>query len=133
MGLFGDLDIQSAADNPFAVPANTYECTVTGVKVGPTKDESKVGMTLTYTIQSGEYEGDDITEWKEIPQPADPHNLTPQERKSNSWLKQRLLSLGVPEDRVNDVEEDDLVGVDCVVTVAEGKNGYMNVTRVEVR
>jgi hypothetical protein len=134
MGLFGDLDVASAADNPFEIPANTYECTLTDVSVGPTKAGDKVGMTLKYTIQGdGDYADMDITEWKEIPQPADPQNLTAEEKRANSWLKQRLLSLGVPETRVNSVEVDDLLGTDLTVTIAEGKKGYMNVTKVEVR
>lgn len=132
MSLFGDLDIASAADNPFEIPANSYEATVTDVRVGKTRDESKVGMTFIYTIQSGEYEGQDITEWKQIPTPADPHNLTTDEKRSMSFLKQRLLSLGVPEDRMNSVKEDELIGADVVVTVKPGKNGYTNVSRVEL-
>src|SRR6476659_8359264 len=102
MTLFGDLDVASANDDPFKIPPNTYPCTVTAVKVGPTKAGDKVGMTLVYTIQDGDFAGDDITEWKEIPQPADPRNLTREEARALSFLKQRLLNLEVPEDRMND-------------------------------
>lgn len=132
MSLFEGLDVASAADNPFEIPANTYLTTITSVASGPTRNEDKVGMTITYTIQEGDYAGDDITEWKQIPTPADPHNLTKEEKRSLSFLKMRLLELGVPEDRINSVSEDDLVGLDVYVTTKEGKNGYTNVQKVEL-
>lgn len=133
MSLFGELDVASAADNPWKIPANVYACTVTSVTTGPTKAGDKIGMTLVYTIQEGEYEGEDITEWKEIPQPADPRNLTKQEARALSYLKMRLLELDVPEERMNSVSEDDLVGLDVYVTTREGKNDYVNVQKVELR
>lgn len=133
MSLFGDLDVASANDDPFKIPPNTYNCTVTAVKVGPTKAGDKVGMTLVYTIQDGEFAGDDITEWKEIPQPADPQNLTKEESRALSFLKQRLLNLEVPEDKMNSVSDDDLVGMEVYVTTKEGKNGYTNVQKVEAQ
>jgi hypothetical protein len=133
MSLFEGLDVASAADDPFKIPPNTYSCTVTAVKVGPTKAGDKIGMTLVYTIQEGDFEGDDITEWKEIPQPADPRNLTKDESRALAWLKQRLLNLEIPEDRMNSVSDDDLVGLDVYVTTKEGKNGYTNVQKVELQ
>lgn len=133
MSLFEGLDVASAADDPFKIPPNTYAATVTAVKVGPTKAGDKIGMTLVYTIQEGDFEGDDITEWKEIPQPADPRNLTKDEARALSWLKQRLLNLDIPEDRMNSVSDDDLVGLDVYVTTKEGKNGYTNVQKVELQ
>lgn len=133
MSLFEGLDIAAAKDNPFEIPANTYAATITSVVTGPTKSGDKVGMTLTYTIQEGEYAGDDITEWKELPQPADPRNLTKEEARSLSFLKQRLLNLGIPETKMNSVGEDDLEGLDVYVTTKEGKNGYTNVQKVELQ
>lgn len=133
MGLFGDLDVSSAQDDPFKIPANTYACTLTDVKVGPTKAGDKVGMTLVYTIQEGDFEGDDITEWKEIPNPQDPQNLTKEEARAASFLKQRLLNLGIPESRINSVESEDLIGLDVYVTTKDGKNGYVNVNKVELQ
>lgn len=132
MSLFGELDVASAADNPFAIPANTYLCTITAVSVGLTRAEDKVGMTLVYTIQEGDFEGEDISEWKEIPSPADPQNLTRDEKRALSFLKMRLLELGVPENRINSVTEDDLIGLDVYVTTKDGKNGYVNVNKVEL-
>ena len=43
--IWGDLDVESAADDPFAVPNNTYRAILTDAKVGPTKAGDKVGLT----------------------------------------------------------------------------------------
>jgi hypothetical protein len=137
MGIFGELDVASAADDPFKVPANVYEASVTDVTVGPTKDGSKVGMTLIYTITEdsadGEHVGKTVREWKEIPQPANPKVLSADDKKAMSWLKARLLSLGVPENRVNTVEPSDLIGKDVTIVVKEGKGDFMNVNKVTLK
>lgn len=131
MGLFGDLDVASADDNPWAVPANTYEADVYIVEVKSDKNENK-GLSILYKITSGDHVGKTVSEWKIIPQPDDPWNLTPEERKAMSYIKMRLASLGVPEERMNTVDVNDLMGLP--VTVKVTVNGdYTNVTRVELR
>jgi len=128
-GMFGDLDMAQAQDDPFAVPDNSYVCYLTDVKVGPTKAGDKVGMTLEYTIDEGPHNGKKISEWKNIPQPEDPKNPTDDEMRSMSFIKQRMISLGVPAEKINSVTPDELVGTKCVVAV-KNKNGYTNVRSV---
>lgn len=131
MGLFGDLDVAAAEDNPWAVPANTYEATVFTVEVKADKNGNQ-GMILVYKIASGDHEGKTVSEWKTIPTPADPKHPTAEEMKAASYLKMRLTSLGVPETRINSVEIGDLEGIPVTITVTV--NGeYTNVKRVEVR
>lgn len=134
-GIFGDLDVASAADDPFKLPPNVYEATVTDVKVGDTQDGSKTGMTITYTVSTDdEHDGKSVREWKQIPRPADPKNPAVEDKKAMSWLKARLLDLGIPESRINSVTPDDLIGKEVTITVAEGKNpSFMNVNRVTLR
>lgn len=127
--LFGELDVASAEDDPFAIPDNTYDCFLTDVKVGPTKDKSKTGMTLVFTISEGEHANKKIQEWKRIPTPADPKNLDDEDKRSLSFLKARLLDLGVPAERVNTVSPDDLIGKRVYVSV-KNNNGYTNVKKV---
>ena len=131
MGIFGDLDVASAADNPWLVPANTYEMTVYTAEVKRDKNEA-LGLELVYKISSGEHEGKTVREWKIIPEPADPKNLTAEENKAASYLKMRLLSLGIPESRMNAMNVNDILGTEVVVKVTV--NGeYTNVARVELR
>ncbi len=130
MGIFGDLDVASASDNPWLVPANTYECTVYTAEVKRDKNEV-LGLELIYKISSGEHEGKTVREWKQIPEPADPKNLTPDEKKATSYLKMRLLSFGVPESRMNSMNINDILGLDVIVKVT--LNGdYTNVSRVDL-
>jgi hypothetical protein len=130
MGIFGELDVEAAADDPFAVPNNTYRTILTDAKVGPTKAGDKIGMTLTWTIQSeDEHNGKMITEWKHIPTPANPKELTDEEKRTTSFLKKRMLDLGIPPERINSITPDDLIGRECMVSVVNN-NGYVNVKKV---
>jgi len=126
MGIFGDLDVQAAADDPFAVDDGTYTGTVTKSEVKKNKDETKTFLVLEYTIEDdGPMGGRKASEWKNIPEPGDENA-----DRSASFLKQRLLSLGVPPDRINSFEPEDALGVEVVFTV-KNKDGYANVTKVE--
>lgn len=130
MGLFDGLDVASAADNPFEVDPGTYDAVITGAEAKPTKDESKVGLNIEYTIDdvTSPMNERKVTEWKQIPSDVS----TPEGARAASFLKQRLANLGIPESRMNDVDAGDLIGVECVISVK--KNGeYTNVTKVALR
>jgi hypothetical protein len=128
--IFGDLDIESAADDPFKVPPSVYNCIVEKVEVGPTKDKSKVGMTIIYKITEGDEAGKSVREWKQIPTPADPKNLSPDDKRAMSFLKARMLDLGIPETKINSVKPEDLIAKEVTITVKDGKNDFTNVTKV---
>lgn len=134
MSIFGDLDIASAADDPFEVPPNVYNAVVSDVKVGPTKDQSKVGMTIVFTIESDdEHSGKSVREWKHIPQPADPKNPSGEDKRAMSFLKSRLVDLGIPAERVNSVTPEDLIGKEVTIDVRKGKGDFTNVNKVTLR
>lgn len=130
MGIFGDQDWNSVPDDPFALPDNSYVAFVTNVKVGPTKAGDKVGMTITYTIDGGGYDGREVTEWKRIPQVDNPKSPSDSEKRDLSFLKARMRDLGVPAERMNSIEPDDLIGIRCVITTRQSGQ-YTNVTRVQ--
>lgn len=126
MGIFGDLDVQAAADDPFAIDDGTYTAVVTGSEVKQNKDGNKNFLVLEYTIEDdGAMSGRKASEWKNIPEPGDDNA-----DRSASFLKQRLLSLGVPADRINSFEPEDALGVTVVISV-KNKDGYANVNKVE--
>lgn len=136
MSIFGELDVESANDDPFQIPDNTYRATVTDAKVGPTNNGDKVGLTIVYTINSDdEHDGKSVSEWKHIPTPNDPKNLTPEESKAASFLKQRMLSLGIPAERINSVTPDDLKAREVYITTKTTTSNdriYTNVRKVVV-
>lgn len=129
--IFGDLDIASAEDNPFAIPDNKYEAFVTATKVGLTKKEDKLGLTIEYTIDGGDHNGKKVSEFKHVPRASD--DMEPADRaRAASFLKQRLSSLGVPDSKMNALDPADLVGIPVVIEVLT-KDGYTNIRSVEVR
>jgi hypothetical protein len=132
--IFGDLDIASAADDPFAVTDGTYYATLTKCSKEESSRGSK-GLTFEYTIHDAEDEqmdGRKISEWKTIPE-ADDENAA----LHMSFIKQRLKSLGVPESEMNTVKPDELIGLEVIVTVATKKSKkddqeYQNVTKMRL-
>lgn len=70
-------------------------------------------------FQSGKNKGQPRTEKYELTQ-------------SYANLKRRLLSIGVPEDKVNVVGRDDLVGTDVILTTSLNPRGYAQIERVTV-
>ena len=132
MGLFDGIDIESAADDPFAIDDGTYEAFVTEIKVGLTKDETKNGMTTTFRISEGENEGKLVSRWLLVPSIEDPKNPTADESRALSFLKSHLMSLGVPAEKVNEVDADDLVGTEVYITVRSA-NGYTNVRKIALK
>jgi hypothetical protein len=78
-------------------------------------------LVLTYKIFDGDHKGKTIEEWKGI-------NKFDSAR-DKAWLKSRMLSLGVPEDKINSISPDDLTGI--AVRITKKQNGqYRNVTNV---
>lgn len=133
MSLFGDLDIASAADDPFNIDEGIYRGVLSNVQTKKSNDGTKKGTVFTYTVTDEESPmvGRKIDEWKNLPQPADPDSLTPEEERDLSFLKMRLSSLGVAEEDMNTVEAKDLIGTECVFTVKK-KGDYTNVVKVEL-
>jgi hypothetical protein len=136
--LFADLDLESASDDPFAVAEGTWYATVTDFYRKNPKDEAKrPGFLLEYTFdmsededdEQSEVEGDDISEWFTIPEKGD---MSKEARRQRSFLRRRMLSLGVPEAALSTVTREDLIDTKVVLTVT--KNGeYTNVSKVSLR
>lgn len=127
MSLFGDLDVASAADNPFVVEDGTYEAVVSEAEIKTNEEKKKKSLVLTYTItDEGKMNGRKVQEYKTIPPVGDESE---QAERDKSFLKMRLASLGIPEKAMNTLELDDLTGIDCVITVVN-KNDFTNVKRL---
>lgn len=131
MSLFGDAAGHIAnAPEPGAIPDATYSAFVFDVSaVKPTKDGTKQGITITYKIDGGDYDGEVVREWKEVPQLSPGAEPNHDQAKKFSYLRTRFTSLGVPPERMSSVEADDLIGKKVLVTI-KNNNGYVNVNRV---
>lgn len=141
MSIFGDLDIASAASDPFAVDDGTYEATLTKSSVEKSNKGGK-GLTFEYTIHDSEKDamnGRKISEWKTIPNTNPDGSFEDPDTAPTfmSFIKQRLLSLGVPESEMNTVQPEELIGLEVIVTVAtktskKDSQDYQNVTKLRL-
>lgn len=139
-GLFGDLDVAGAEELSTGVPAGTYEAVVSAAEIveGTKNSPDTTFLVLSYQIAGYNFP---IREYKSIPKGRpetwdrtvmDTKNRTEADRNnsSRSFLKARFESLGVPVERMNSVEPDDLVGIPVIVTVKKNAEGYSNITKV---
>lgn len=131
MGLFDELDVAGAADNPFAIPDDTYECVVSDV-VTKKNQKGNMGMTVTYTISDGQYKGRKITEYRRYPHKDDADVLNEADAaNARSYIKRTLARLGIPEDRMNSVDKSDLIGIQCYVSTQQNGD-FTNVRDVNL-
>lgn len=137
MSLFGDLDVESADDNPWIKKDGTYNAALSGLAVKPTKGGDKVGLSLEFKIVDGIYKTRIIRQWLWIP--SQEHLKDPDEEKAAkaaqavSQLKYTMTSMGVPAERVNSVQAEDLMAMDQTYDVTiRNKNGSENVTGIAV-
>lgn len=142
MSLFQDMDLASAADDPFGIPADTYDAVISDIIIKEPKqvtDDKGAApfFILEYTIEGGDYDSKTQQEWKRMPSTDsnDPgYRLSAEGKQRASFIKSRLLSLGIPESRVDTVGRDDLIGIKVRITIK--KNGdYTNIPQngVELR
>ena len=131
MGMFADLDVANAADDPFKVPPGAYTAHITGVEIKSNKDNTTKGLAVTYTVSDGEHAGKNVSEWKTLPEPVDPKNPTADEARALSFLKSRLTDFGIPAEKMNSVMPEDIIGLQVKITVTENK-GYTNVRTVNL-
>lgn len=132
MSLFENVPHLATAPEPGAIPDNTYEAFVFDVSpVKPTKGGDKDGITITYKINGGDYDGEVVREWKQVPRVAAGSEPTHEQNKQFGYIKQRLSDLGVPAERLNSVDANDLIGTKVLITT-KANNGYVNINRVSL-
>lgn len=116
--LFGDLDIASANDEPWAIKAGSYPCTVTTSEVKPSNDGSKMGWNLCYTVDEDDpgYPGFPLYEWKWIPTKAD-IEADANANRTRNFLAERMASLGIARENRNRFRAADALGAKVIVTI----------------
>lgn len=120
-GFFGDFDIEGAADDPFSVPAGTYSGSITGFDgdIGGSKKDGSgeyKGMQFTITIDDGPQVGAEFDAYFPLPTGNESQRSAGFMR---SAIKKFLRGLEVPEDRMNTIDPNDLIGLDVIFKVVE--------------
>lgn len=144
MGLFGDMDAADIPENPYYVAPGTYYCVLSKAERVEKKDKSGEGLSFTWVIEyeDSEYNGNQVQDWKNIYPDLTSEEITPNIRKSLSFLKQRLTEMGLsPEEQNNLLEPgalDELIGLHAYVEIVETTDRndpdkkYSNVKRVSL-
>lgn len=145
-GLFGDLDLENAKENPFYKEDDTYRCLLTAAPIKTSKAGNK-GMELTFTVQEGEHRTEKIIMWNTVPYPyqlqgypskQDMENQTNYDedisrkaRISEGFLKKTLLSLGFTNEELSTVTQKDILAVGYVdVTIRHDDKGNEKITGI---
>lgn len=138
MGFLNDLtpglDWNEGVSDPNRVAEGKHHAFVYNVKVMDLTARGKgKSLVITYKMAEDDAEkGKTVDEWRGIPAvTADGKFATDKDATNASWLKRRLQDLGVPEDKINTIEPNDLVGTEVYVTF-KNNGQYQNVAKCEV-
>lgn len=144
MGLFGDLDANEVPNDPFFVEQGTYHGVLAEAsRVTKSNDETKHGLSFKWVIDDeSDYAGKSVSDWLAIFPEIDASEVTAEVRTAMSRTKQRLTQMGLDEDAMATLLDDDnldnLVGMeaDLQVTNSADKNDpdkiYTNIRKVIV-
>jgi hypothetical protein len=129
-GFLNDLGVDWAGLDVANEPgAGTYRCFLVKSEIRTKKDDTK-SWVFSYKVAPGQpEEGKTKDDWRPLPQTSNGHFASEKDATFARFLKQRLMELGVPEERIGSVVPKDLQGLECFVTITV--NGqYKNVTKV---
>lgn len=144
MGLFGDLDASEIPADPFFVEQGTYHAVLSEASVVTPEDVDKnKGISCKWVIDDeSDYAGKSVSDWLAIFPDIDPSEVTPKVKTAMSRTKQRLTQMGVTDEQMETLLDDDnlgdLVGLeaDIHVTNTPDKNDpdriFTNIRKVVV-
>ena len=107
-GLFGDYDAETI-DETFGIPEGERELIISDAN-DTVSQKGNHGLVLEFTDKETK---ETLDMWQNIPDSGDPEK----DATSAKWLKRLYKSLEIPEDRMNDVEPEDLIGIEVTATV----------------
>ena len=140
MGLFDDFDIdmdEVKAAGGFDFEDGHYDFEISEVlrQQGTKNDPDDTKIIIKYDLNDGEAG----TYWEWFTIAVDGDSEAAKAKQSLSFLKNRLLDLGIPASELNTIEPEDLEGIvgtlELKTTSGKGKNAantYQNVRNVKV-
>lgn len=149
MGLFGDIDANDVADDPFFVPAGTYESVLTDASLyTPDGEETPTAIFFTWTIDdedAEDYNGNSVSDRCAVFPEITSDEVTPKIRKAFSFTKSRLKEMGLDEDDMNGLLDNDgekleeYVGLEATIQVRnstdknDSEKKYSNIQKVVIK
>jgi hypothetical protein len=120
MGFLNDLGLENVEADPNHIADGKYRAFVFNSEVRLKKDQSR-SWVITYKIAPNQkHAGQQQQEWFDLEPKGDNAEI------KKSFLKSRVLSLGVPESKIADLSPADLIGTEVDITIVH-RNGYQNV------
>ncbi|HET7713151.1 MAG TPA: hypothetical protein VFK94_01370 [Patescibacteria group bacterium] len=131
-GFLNDLGLDNVEADPNYIADGQWPAFVFDSKVVEKKDGSK-SWVISYKIapNSPQFAGVQQDEWYALSVSKDGSIQAPSVQQK-SWLKKRVLSLGVPESKVGTFSPAEVTGTPVFITIRH-KNGYQNVGDVVLR
>lgn len=124
-GFLNDIGLDGVEADPNYIPDGMYSCLIVKSEVQGKKSGDGSNWIITYAIQEGNHVSKQQSEWFDL-NPSGPN-----EALKKSFLKKRVISLGVPPTKINEVDPNFFVGLKCLVSIKH-KNGYQNVSDVRL-
>ena len=124
-GFLNDLGLENVEADPNHIADGKYEAFVFNSEVRTKKDGGR-SWVITYKIAPGQtHSGQQQQEWFDLAPTGDNAEL------KKSFLKRRVLSLGVPESQIGTFNPGDVMGLKVAIAIVH-RNGYQNVNSVEL-
>jgi len=135
-GFLNDLGLSKARTDPNFLSEGKYPAIVSKLNI---KDTQKSGpaLIITYKVTHDDPEngGKIKTEFKSLPKMKDDGSGEYADEdavRNAAFLKQRLLSLGVPENELDNMTQESILGAPVWITVVQ-TGDYYNIRQVELR
>lgn len=125
-GFLNDLGLENVEADPNYIADGTYPAYVFKSEIRTKKDETK-SWVLTFKIapESNKHAGQTQQEWFDLKPVGENAEM------KKSFLKKRVLSLGVPEAKIPTFSPNDVLGTKVSMSIVHRK-GYQNIGEVQV-
>jgi hypothetical protein len=134
-GFLNDLKLSAAPTDPNFLPEGKYPAFVQKLTTRDTKSGPALIITYKISEHDAENQGKVKTEFKSLPviDPATGEFKDDDSKRNAAFLKQRLISLGVPDGpEMDEMKEEDLLGTPVWITIMK-TGDYYNIRQVELR
>lgn len=124
MSIFSDINFDRGSDNPFGLEPGTYETVISEAFLERSQSKA-LGLWVTFSAEDGK----SIRKWVTMPE-EDQDQKTYD--RNVSFLKLFFKNLEIPEEQWAKLNPDDLIGIECVITVTPQKKNpeYNQVNKI---
>lgn len=125
-GFLSELGLGAVQSDPNAIADGIYPGFIVKSEIVTKRDESRA-WKITYRVidEFANSPGAEQDEWW--------NNLGTMSEKAKGFLKRRVLMLGIPEDKIDSINPETLIGTSVWFKVYTNKNGYQAIGDLKLR